>query len=125
MIPEDAFAQSSHQPDGVVDGAMRSAVIEKLLGELDTKYVFTEVAKKMRADIESRLAKKEYDGLNSSMAFADRLTKDLKAISKDKHLRVRYSHQPIPVRTSAGEPTEAEIERQLASVRRISLALNG
>lgn len=119
-LPDDAFAQAPQQPDGVVDSATRSAVIEKLLGELDTKYVFPEVAKKMRADIESRLVKKEYDGLNSSTAFADRLTKDLQAISKDKHLRVRYSHQPIPVRTSAGEPTEAEIERQRANVRRIN-----
>ena len=49
--------------------------------------------------------------ISSARAFAERLTADLQAVSKDKHLRVRYSHNPIPVRKERSEPTAAEKEQ--------------
>ena len=51
----------------------------------------------MEQSIRERVEKKEYDQITSSKEFA-KLTDDLQAVSKDKHLRVRYSHQVIPER---------------------------
>src|SRR5688500_7065928 len=98
-------------PDMTVDAATRSAVIEVLLKELNDSYVFAETAKKMETDIRWRLAAKEYDNVSSARGFAEKLTTDLQSVSKDKHLRVRFSFDKLPERTDRRQPTEAEIEQ--------------
>lgn len=100
--------QPQNQPDGVVDSSTRSAVIDNLIKGLHDSYVFLDVAKKIEADLKRRQETKEYDSITSSRAFAQKLTEDVQAISKDKHLRIRFSPRPIPVRAERSEPTEAE-----------------
>jgi C-terminal processing protease CtpA/Prc len=100
--------QPQAPPDRTIDAATRASVIDILLKELNDGYVFPEAAKKMEADIRSRVTAKEYDSLTSAQEFAKKLTTDLQSVSKDKHLRVRYSHTPIPMRKDRGEPTEDE-----------------
>lgn len=100
--------QPNNQPDSTIDAATRTQVIESLLKDLNDSYVFPDAAKKMEADINNRLKNKEYDQITSAREFAKKLTDDLQSVSRDKHLRVRYSHQPIPVRKERNEPTEAE-----------------
>ena len=89
------FAQSE-QPDLTIDAATRTQVIDGILKRLNDSYVFPEVAKKMEVSIRERVDKKEYDQITSAKEFATTLTKDLQAVSNDKHLRVRYSHRPFP-----------------------------
>ncbi len=111
LLGFDASAQQGPGPDMNVDSATRTAVIENLIKELNDAYVFPETAKKMESDLRSRLNAKEYDSVTSARAFAEKLTTDLQAISRDKHLRVRYSPQVIPVRRERTEPTAEEKER--------------
>ena len=112
VVPFRVGAQQAQtSPDLAIDAATRAAVIDILLKELIDGYVFPETAKKMEADIRSRVAAKEYDSVTSAQEFAKKLTTDLQSVSKDKHLRVRYSHTPIPMRKDRGEPTEAEREQ--------------
>lgn len=99
-------------PDLTIDAASRSAVIDSLLKELNDEYVFPETAKKMEADIRSRQKNNEYDNVTSAKAFADKLTSDLQSVSHDKHLRVRFSPDAIPVRQADSAPTDAEKARQ-------------
>src|SRR5829696_5301585 len=96
------------QADLAIDAATRTAVIEKLLTELDDSYVFPETAKKMAADIRARVENKEYDNITSSQKFGEKLTADLQSASHDLHLRVRYSFDPIPERKEKREPTAEE-----------------
>lgn len=112
--------QPQNQPDGTVDSATRSAVIDNLIKELNDAYVFPDVAKKIETDLRNRSGAKEYDSITSSRAFAEKLTNDVQAISKDKHLRVRFSVQPIPIRTQRGEPTAAEKENFNSFNRRVN-----
>ena len=100
------------QPDLTIDAATRTKVIDTLLKRLNDSYVFPEVAKKMEQSIKERVEKKEYDQITSAKDFATKLTNDLQAVSKDKHLRVRYSHQPIPERGERREPTAEEKEQR-------------
>src|SRR5687767_219345 len=86
------FAQPE-QPDLTIDAATRTQVIDAILKRLNDSYVFPEVAKKMEQSLREHVEKKEYDQITSSKEFAKKLTDDLQAVSKDKHLRVRYSHQ--------------------------------
>lgn len=112
LLPNHIRAQQPQAPpDMTIDAATRTAVIENLLKEMNDGYVFPDIAKRMEADVRNRISAKEYDGITSARAFAEKLTADLQSISKDKHLRVRYSHVSIPVRKERSEPTAAEKEQ--------------
>ena len=106
-----AFAQPE-QPDLTIDAATRTQVIDATLKRLNDSYVFPDVAKKMEQSIRERVDKKEYDQITSAKQFATTLTKDLQAVSNDKHLRVRYSNSPIPERGPRREPTAEEREQR-------------
>jgi len=100
------------QPDLAIDAATRTKVIDSILKRLNDSYVFPEVAKKMEQSIRERVDKKEYDQITSAKEFANKLTQDLQAVSNDKHLRVRYSHEAIPERGERREPTAEEREQR-------------
>ncbi len=107
-----AMAQPSPgQTDMNIDATTRTAVIDGLIKELNDGYVFAETAKKMEADLRARIKNKEYDDITSAKAFVEKLTADLQSMSKDKHLRVRYSAQPIPVRKERRTPSAEEQAR--------------
>src|SRR5687768_2223764 len=95
----DARSQpaSETRPDKPIDAAMRTQVIDTVLKLLDDSYVFPEKAREMNADIRTRVQKKEYDTIGSGAAFAEKLTADLQAVSKDKHLRVFFRATPRPM----------------------------
>lgn len=112
------FAQGGNeQPDMTIDAAVRSQIIESLIKDLNETYVFPETAKKMEADIRNRVKNKEYDKITSAKEFSQKLTEDLQAISRDKHLRVSYSRQAIPVRQQRSEPTAEERENYRRSLQ--------
>ena len=81
------FAESSE----TLDTTTRSHVIEQSLRHLRDAYVFPEVAIAMEEAVRDRIARNEYDRIDSAAAFATKLTADLQAISRDKHLRVLHS----------------------------------
>ena len=112
-----------NQPDRTIDASERAEVIEGTLAHLDKAYIFADVAKKMRDVVTERAAKKEYDGITSAKELATRLTSDLQAVSKDKHLRVNYSHEPIPPQRDR-EPTPEERARFLENARRGNFGFN-
>jgi hypothetical protein len=107
-----ALAQPPEQPDLTIDAATRTKVIDGILKRLNDSYVFPEVAKKMEQSIRERVSNKEYDQVTSAKAFAMKLTEDLQAVSKDKHLRIRYSHNAIPERGPRREPSAEEREQE-------------
>jgi C-terminal processing protease CtpA/Prc len=97
------------QPDMTIDARVKTEVIDAAIKSLNEGYIFPEVAKKMETMLRDRLQKKEYDEVTSAKQFATLLTNQLQEVSKDKHLRVRYSHEAIPQRERR-EPTPEEIE---------------
>lgn len=107
-----AGCAQQEQPDLAIDAATRTQVIDGILKRLNNSYVFPDVAKKMEQSIRERVEKKEYDQITSSKEFATKLTNDLQAVSHDKHLRVRYSHDAIPERGERREPTAEEREQR-------------
>ena len=100
------------QTDMQIDDAARRQVIEAVIKSLNERYVFPEVAKKMEADLRARLAANEYQAVTGSIAFAQKLTDDLQSVSRDKHLRVRYSAAKFPVRSGNQGPSEEQIKEE-------------
>ncbi|HEX8474672.1 MAG TPA: S41 family peptidase [Pyrinomonadaceae bacterium] len=117
-----AYAQGrpDDQPDRTIDATARKQIIDGLLKRLNDSYVFPDVAKKMETAVRERAEKKEYDNVTSAKEFARMLTAHLQEVSRDKHLRVRYSYEPIPVRAERNEPTLEEVERQRQFGKRIN-----
>ncbi|MGI8918905.1 MAG: S41 family peptidase [Pyrinomonadaceae bacterium] len=107
-----AAQQERTPPDGPIDATTRNQVIDTVLKRLNESYVFPEAAKAMEKSIRERVAKGEYDQISSSRTFGETLTKDLQAVSKDKHLRVRYSHEVLPERQPRAEPTAEQREQE-------------
>lgn len=101
-------ANGQQYQDMTIDAAAREQVIEELLKNLNKSYVYLETAKKMETDVRQRLKNKEYDRITSAGEFAKKLMQDLQSVSRDKHLRVYYSHEKIPVKIKGESPTAEE-----------------
>jgi C-terminal processing protease CtpA/Prc len=102
--------------DAPVDAATRSKVIDLAIAQLQKAYIFAETAEKMSAALRARAAAKEYDAVTDGREFADKLTRDLQDVSHDKHLRIRYSPEGLPLRPE--QPTAEERAQALADERR-------
>ena len=86
------FAQEKKQ---TIDQAEKEVVIDSIAKLMFEKYVFPEVGKKMGDIIESNIKKGEYKDIIDPIEFADRLTKDLQSVSKDKHVGLRFMPEKI------------------------------
>lgn len=103
-------------PDKTITAAERAAVIDGALKHLDAAYVFPEAAAKMRDVVRGHAARGEYDQFTSARTLAETLTRHLQEVSKDKHLRVLFSAEPLPARPE--EPTPEERARFVTNARR-------
>src|SRR2546425_12147828 len=99
-------------PDLTLDAALRSQVIQGAVKALNEHYVFPEVAQQMEKSLRERQQRKEYENITSAVTLAKVLTEHLQEISHDKHLRMFYSHSPIPVHEEGRKATAEERERQ-------------
>lgn len=98
-----------------LDAATRTAVVEGAIEHMVRAYIFEDVAHKMAAALRTRAGDGAYDAITDPKAFAQTLTQDLQAVSRDKHLRIIYDPKGLPQR--AGGPTPEERARQLAAER--------
>lgn len=104
-----AQIRGNEPPDMALTPALRQEVIEGTISRLNATYVFPDVARKMEAALRRHEANREYDGMTSARAFAEKLTRDLRAVSHDLHLHLVYSSMPFK-RSVSSEPSAAEIE---------------
>ena len=104
--------------DMVIDSATQKRVIDELTKDITENYVFPDLAKRMSKDINDRFKKGEYETITGAIKFAQTLTENLQAISKDKHLRVTYSERPMPERKAKSEPSAEEKNRYEAFMKR-------
>jgi len=63
----------------------------------------------MNDALQSHLRAGDYDHIADGSGFASRLTADLRAVSHDRHLRVRFT--PFKIPNGLGAPTPEEIAR--------------
>jgi hypothetical protein len=119
LLAASAQAQSEKEGDFPIDADRRTRVIEGVLAAVKKEYVFPDVAEKMEKAVRDRLARGEYNGLASAAALSQALTQHLQAVSRDKHLRVRFSVKPRPAMTNEkGEPTPELRKWMLERARR-------
>jgi hypothetical protein len=97
----ESFSLRAIPPGGLVenvklDAAERQRVVEGAAKNLRDTYVYPDLAQKMTDAIQANQKRGDYDSITDPDAFAARLTKDLRAVSHDKHLGVDFSPVKIP-----------------------------
>jgi retinol-binding protein 3 len=112
-------------PPSPLDDAARHAVIEGVASALDD-YIFADVAAKMQARIRAERDAGHYAELTHRLPLARRLTADLRAVSKDKHLSIHYSAASLPPETAADEqdptPEQQALQRAAAASEGFGIA---
>ena len=101
------------EKDLPVDAATRRAVVDTLADRLERFYVFADRGREYARAMQQHVRRGRYEGVTSSMAFADTITKDLQALSKDLHLRLHYRFDPLPANENDDAPDPGEARRQL------------
>ncbi|MDO9392273.1 MAG: S41 family peptidase [bacterium] len=82
--------QAQPQPKVALDKTIKKQTIEAVTILLDSNYVFPETAKKMNRLVLKNLRSGKYDKITDPEELAGRLTEDLRSVSHDLHLNVRY-----------------------------------
>lgn len=96
-------------PEATIDQNTRREVVERAADTLLNYYVIPDVGEKMSSALLASLNNGEYDALDTPIAFCERLTADLQAISKDLHVRVRYNDESRPVAPPSNEFSPEDI----------------
>jgi Peptidase family S41/N-terminal domain of Peptidase_S41 in eukaryotic IRBP len=84
-LPPGAVVQ-----DFKLDAAERKRVVDGVISNLKEYYVYPEVAQKMADALAAHLKAGDDDAETDGAAFAEILTKQLRDVSHDRHLRVVY-----------------------------------
>jgi hypothetical protein len=81
-----------------VDATARARLLDRVFETLRELYIFPAVAAEMETYVRGRAAEGAYDDLATGDRLCEALTRDLQAVSRDKHLRLRYHPEPQPPR---------------------------
>ncbi|HUU06212.1 MAG TPA: SgcJ/EcaC family oxidoreductase [Patescibacteria group bacterium] len=92
FLGQGCLPQSQPSPFG---GAEKKALVDAVASILQKQYVFPDTARKMGELIRKNLKAGKYAVLDDPRAFAIKLTEDLRSISRDKHLGVRFAPESI------------------------------
>jgi hypothetical protein len=83
-------AQAQTPTKAALDKTLKKQTIEAITVLLDSNYVFPETAKKMNQLVLKNLRSGKYNKINDPEELAGHLTEDLRSVSHDLHLNVRY-----------------------------------
>lgn len=112
ILTGQSFAQApAAEGDDSATPKLRAAIIDSVTAALNKDYVFEDVAKKMEKHIRGKLRKGDYDKLATITGFTTTLTSDLREISGDRHLGVRYVSDEL-LAALKEENEDPELERQ-------------
>ena len=90
-----------------IDAATRVRVIEGAAAKLNELYVFPGIALDMGESLVYRQQRGEYDSVNDGAEFAGLLTRHLREVNNDLHLRVNFVPFRMPDRPSGPNPAAA------------------
>jgi retinol-binding protein 3 len=102
-----------------VDANLRKRVIEQVNSRLAESYIDSAVAQRMAEALLEHEAAGEYSNIADGDQLAAKLTKDLRAVSHDKHVFVSFSPFKMPDRK---EPSTEELTRMRTETKRANCA---
>ena len=113
VVTAAAIAQVT-MTGGAVSKDERRAVIARAADELERGYVFADLGGTLARTLRAKLADGSYDTIASAGELADALTRDLRSIAKDGHLRVVTRRRFGGLLAGGGPPTAIDRVERLA-----------
>jgi hypothetical protein len=114
-VPQDTPGKAL--AGAALDAAERRRVIDGAIANLKEYYVYPDVAQRMADALRTHEKNGDDDAETDGALFADTLTAQMRAVSHDRHLSLRYSPSRTPKRPSDG-PTPEEMERYRQDMKR-------
>ena len=99
-------------PGVSIDSQTRAAVADEIGRLLIEKYIFLDVAERIKDHIDGRLRDGAYDDLDDPIRFAQVLTDDLYQVSQDRHFHVAFD--PRGAELVRAQESESEQEKKRA-----------
>jgi retinol-binding protein 3 len=96
-----------------IDAGERKKVIDGVGDVLKEYYIELPVAQQMADALKAHEAKGDYNAISDGDTFASQLTKDLQAVSHDKHLRVNFNSFKAPPMKERTPEDEARFQKQM------------
>src|ERR1035438_9928562 len=106
LVIASAAGQQS-ETDRQIDEAARASVVERLVSRIEAGYVLPEAAQIAIRNLRAAQASGEYKGIATAKPFAERITADLRAATRDKHIAVFFDPEPATPPKSSSPPLKA------------------
>lgn len=90
LFPACALVAQAPPAAAAVNASDQKAVIATLNEKLKARYVFPDVADKVVAALQAKVAKGDFKGPTTAGSFSESLSKDLRDLAQDGHFRVRF-----------------------------------
>jgi hypothetical protein len=95
-----------------LNAEMRASIAKKVGKLLLDHYVFPDTADKMQKLLISKLDEGKYNDIDDVHEFAQVLTQDLRSVSEDRHIRVRFDPDAVKRVKASNSKSEEERERE-------------
>jgi hypothetical protein len=105
--------------DVQLDAETRRKTIDAISSKLTEYYVYPDVAEKMVEAIQDHQKQGDYSSMTDGNDFADALSRDLRAVSHDKHLFVNYNPFTMPEQPGVSAGPHAPSPAEQASFRKM------
>ncbi len=96
-----------------LDAALRKQVIDGIGTDLIEFYIDAPLAAQMKDALQAHEKAGAYNTITDGDVFADQLTKDLQAVSHDKHLRVNFNPYKTPPPSKPTPEDDARFHEQM------------
>ena len=97
------------QSDAPVDADARAAIVETLASKIEAGYVIPEAGVRAARYLRKTIAEGGYDSCTGARAFAEKVTLDLRSVTKDKHLALYFDPAQKPM---SGAPVGQSMARE-------------
>lgn len=96
----------AQQPEAKIDDYEQKLVVDSIAKFMKEKYVFPDVGEQMGDLIKKNLKEGVYKDIDEPQEFAAKVTEDLRSVSNDKHIGLRYTPEMIAMINKAEKDKE-------------------
>ncbi len=119
MLPAQA-PPSAADSAATVDAATRRRVIDGVIRRIQEGYIYPERARQMALAVRRNASRGSYDRIGRALQLAEQLTRDLQAVSRDRHIQVGFDSRGVVDEVPDAEPTPTQRLQQAAFGRRVN-----
>jgi hypothetical protein len=112
------------QRDMAVDKTIRGEVLEGVIANLNSYYIFPDQAKQIETALRKKQTNGDYDAISSAEDFAATLTADIHQVNNDRHINVAYSEVVLTEAEFEESEAEALSAEQVAELKRLNYGVH-